>query len=157
MTFVTSTTDDYLQWKAKGPRSPTKPTRNKIKLLYQCHIPKEIMEEKDIMVFVQETQHGQLNKMHWVILTQDFTKLHIANSVKKYGFNVGLDGFLDLNICSIDMAQIMEFLETMTDANTAIVTNHQGDKTQIIITPQLVNDALKLPNQGFILGTWLNQ
>ena len=50
------------------------------------------------MVFVQEIEHGQFNKMQWVTLTQEFTKLHEVNSVKRYGYNV-----LDLKICGIDM------------------------------------------------------
>ena len=50
-----------------------KPLRKRIKFLHQCHIPKKILEEKEIMVFVQETQHGQLEKMQCVTLTQEFT------------------------------------------------------------------------------------
>ena len=110
------------------------------------------------MVFVQETQHGQLNKMQWVIVTQDFTKLHTINCVKRYGFNIGsLDGFLDLNICGINMDRVMEFLETMNEYDTTKVTNHQGEKKKIVLTPQLVSEALKLPNHGYVLGTWLSR
>ena len=73
--------------------------------------------------------------MQWVTLTQDFTKLHEVNSVKRYKYNVKLDGFLDLQICNIDMARIMEFLETFNEHDVATVTNHQGEKKQIILTP----------------------
>ena len=55
------------------------------------------------MVFVQETQHGHQGKMQWVTLTQEFAQLHKVNSVRRYGFNTGLDQFLDLKICGIDM------------------------------------------------------
>ena len=48
--------------KERVPDAPQEPPRQKIKFLHQCHIPKELLEEKQIMVFVQETQHGQFNK-----------------------------------------------------------------------------------------------
>ena len=73
--------------------------------------------------------------MQWVALTQDFTKLHTVNSVRRYGFNVNLDGFLDLTICRIDMDRVMELLETMNEYDTARFTNHQGEKKKIVLNP----------------------
>ena len=132
------------------------PPRKKIKFLHQCHIPKEILEEKEIMVFVQETQHKQQGRMQWVILTQNFTKLHEVNSVRRYGYNVGLDGFLNLRICGNDMDWVIEFLSTLNENKVVTIIDHQGEKNQIILTAQLVNEALKLPNEGYVLGTWLS-
>ena len=63
-----------------------------------------------------------------VILTQFFSKLHTINNVKRYKFNAGLDGFLDLNICGIDMAQVMELLEKMDDNDIATVTDQHEEK-----------------------------
>ena len=111
MIFVPSHTDAYLQWKREGPRSSTK-------------IDKEILKEKEIMIFVQETHHEQLNKMQWVTLTQEFTKLHEVTNVRRYGYNVRLDNFLDLKICHIDMARVMEFLKTFDKHDVATITNH---------------------------------
>ena len=48
-------------------------------------------------------------------------------------------------------------MSTLNENDVAIVTDHQGEKRQIILTPQLVNEALKLPNEGFVLGTWQSQ
>ena len=75
------------------------------------------------MIFVQETQHGQQRKMQRVTLTQDLTKLHQENSVQRYGYNVGLDQFLDLRICGIDMDRIIEFLSSMDEFDIAYVTD----------------------------------
>ena len=105
-----------------------KPQRKKIKFLHQYHIPKEFLEEKELMVFVQETQHAQQGKMQCVTLTQEFTRLHEVNSVKRYGYNVGLDRFLDLKICGIDMDRVIEFLSTLNDNDVATVTDRQGEK-----------------------------
>ena len=60
--------------------------------------------------------------MQWVILTQEFTKLHKINSVKRYGYNVGLDQFLDLKICGIDMDRVIEFLSTLNNNGIATIT-----------------------------------
>ena len=95
--------------------------------------------------------------MQWVTLTQEFTRLHKVNSVRRYGYNVGLDQFLDLRIFDIDMDRVIEFLSTLNDNDIVMVTNRQGEKQQIILTSQLVSDVLKLPNEGFVLGTWLSQ
>ena len=94
--------------------------------------------------------------MQWVTLTQEFTKVYKVNSVRRYGYNLGLDQFLDLKICGIDMDWVIEFLSTLDDNNIATITNRQGEKQQIILTPEFVSNALKLPNEGFVLGTWLS-
>ena len=111
---------------------------------------------KKIMIFIQETQHGQQGKMQWVTLTQEFTKLHEVNSVKRYGYNVSLDGFLNLKICEINIDWVIEFLLTLDENKVATITDHQGKKKQIILTSHLVSEALKLPNEGYVLGTWLS-
>ena len=134
---------------------PQEPPRQKIKFLHQCHIPKELLKEKNIMIFVQETQHGQLNKMQWVTLTQEFTQLHEVNSVQRFGYNTRMDRFLDLRIYGMEMKRIIEFLSTLSKDGEAIVTNHQGEKITFKVTPELVSEALKLPNEGFVLETWL--
>ena len=108
------------------------------------------------MVFVQETQHGHQGKMQSVTLTQEFTQLHKVNSVKRYGFNIGLDPFLDLKIYGIDMERVIEFLSTLNDNQVATVADQQGQKREIFLTPELVSEALKLPNEGYVLGTWLS-
>ena len=141
--------------KERVPEVPQEPPRQKIKFLHQCHILKELLEEKNIMIFVQETQHGQFNKMQWVTLTQEFTQLHEVNSVRRFGYNTGMDRFLDLRICGIDMERVIEFLSTLSKEGEATVTNHQGEKITFKVTPKLVSEALKLPNEGFVLGTWL--
>ena len=102
-----------------------KPPRKKINFLHQCHIPKEILEEKEIMVFVhQETQHGQQSKMQWVTLTQEFTRLHEVSSVRRYGYNFKLDRFLDLKIYGIDMDRVIKFLSTLDNNDVAIIIDH---------------------------------
>ena len=74
--------------------------------------------------------------MQWVTLTQEFTRLHKVNCVRRYGYNVGLDQFLDLKICGIDMdRQVIEFLSTLDNNDIATITNCQGEKQQIILTP----------------------
>ena len=60
---------------------------------------------------------------------------------------------MDLKICGIDMDWVIEFLSTLDNNDVAIVTNCQGEKQQGILTSQLVSDALKVPNEGFVLGT----
>ena len=55
------------------------------------------------------------------------------------------------------MDRVIEFLSTLDNNDIATVTNRQGEKKQIILTPELVSDVLKLPNEGFVLGTWLSQ
>ena len=54
------------------------------------------------------------------------------------------------------MDWVIEFLSTLNDKDVAIVTDHQGQKKQIILSPKLVSEALKLPNRGYVLGTWLS-
>ena len=66
-----------------------------------------------------------------------------------------MDRFLDLKICGMDMERVIEFLSTLNKEGEATLTNHQGKKITFKVTPELVSEALKLPNQGFFLGTWL--
>ena len=66
-----------------------------------------------------------------------------------------MDGFLDLKICEMDMERIIEFLSTLNKEGEAIVTDLQGEKIKIKVTLELISEALKLPNEGFIHGTWL--
>ena len=114
--------------KERAQEVPLEPPRKRIKFLHQCHIPKELLEEKNIMVFVQKTQHGQLNKMQWVTLTQEFTQLHQINSVQRFGYNTEMDRFLDLKIYGMDMERIIEFLSSLNKEGVATVTNLQGEK-----------------------------
>ena len=62
--------------------------------------------------------------MQWVILIEEFTQLHTINSVRRFGYNVGLDEFLDLDICGIDKPKIMGFSKNMDDNDTVSMTNH---------------------------------
>ena len=66
-----------------------------------------------------------------------------------------MDRFLDLRICGMDMWRIIEFLSSLNKEGKATVTNLQGEKINFKVTPKLVSEALKLPNEGFVLGTWL--
>ena len=93
--------------------------------------------------------------MQWVTLTQEFTQLHQINSVQRLGYNTEMDRFLDLKICGMDMERIIEFLSSLNKEGVATVTNHQGEKISFKVTPELVSKALKFPNKGFVLGTWL--
>ena len=55
------------------------------------------------------------------------------------------------------MLTVMELLETMQDFGIAQATNAKGEKAKIAINPQLVSEALRLPQQGYALGTWLTK
>ena len=81
--------------------------------------------------------------------------MHQINSVQRIGYNSGMDRFLDLKICGMDMERIIEFLSLLNKEGIATVTNLQGEKISFKVTPELVSKALKLPNKGFVLGTWL--
>ena len=70
----------------------------------------------------RERDNGLYTKR--VTLTQDFTKLHEVNSVQRYGYNVKLDGFVNLKLCKIDMDRVIEFLSTLNEDDVATVTNH---------------------------------
>ena len=62
---------------------------------------------------------------------------------------------MDLKIYGMDMERIIEFLSLLNKEGIATVTNLQGEKISFKVTPELVSKALKLPNEGFLLGTWL--
>ena len=79
------------------PPSPPQPQSGKLQFLQQCHISKDFLEDKEIMIFFKETQHGQLKKMQWVLLTDESTKLHQDANVQRLWYNIGMDEFLALS------------------------------------------------------------
>ena len=92
---------------------PPRASTGNIKLLQQCHISKDVLEDKQVMVFLQETPHGSVEKMQWVTLTEKFINLHQEISIQRLAYNVGLDPFLSMEICGIDFDRVMEFLSNM--------------------------------------------
>ena len=52
------------------------------------------------------------------------------------------------------MERMIEFLSTLNENQVATIIDQQGHKKEIVQTLELVSEALKLPNKGYVLGTW---
>ena len=130
--------------KERASKVPEELPRNRIGFLQQCYIPKELLKEKNIMIFVQETQHGQL--------TQEFTQLHQINNVRRFEYSTGMDRLHDLRIYGMDMERIIEFLSSLNKEGKATVTNLQGEKISFKVTQELVSEATEASKQR--ICTW---
>ena len=83
--------------------------------------------------------------------------VHTYGLIPHHCHQTGMDGFLQLLPCGVDVKKVLQFLKTMDVQGRALLENDQRERVPLHITSRVIADVLHVRREGKDLTRWTDK